>query len=124
MINMRHVIVMLVLTAALAVPAYAQSARLPYALTISGTSAAGTITGAWGGLPVQGTYSGGRWAIVSGGKPVAGGTYRCNGGCTFEGTVTYNTPTRFSLAARGLGDTGTASVSGSLPINLAPRSVK
>jgi hypothetical protein len=118
--TMRHVIVMLVLLGALAAPAAAQDVRLPYTLTFSGTPASGTIVGAWGGTPVQGAYANGQWVIVSGGAPVSGGTYRCNGGCTFDGTLSYATRTSFSLDAPTLEDTGTATASGSLSIDLRP----
>ncbi len=118
--TMRHLLVMLVLIGALAAPAVAQDARLPYTLTFSGTPARGTIDGAWGGTLVQGAYAGGEWVIVSGGAPVVGGTYRCNGGCTFEGTVIYQTRTSFKLDVPPLENTGTATVSGSISIDLMP----
>ena len=117
---MRHLIVTLMLIGALAAPAAAQDARLTYTLTFSGTTARGTIAGAWGGLLVQGAYANGQWVIVSGGAPLVGGTYRCGGGCTFEGSVNYGPGTRFSLDASALEDSGTATASGSLSLDLRP----
>lgn len=117
---MRSLMVMLVFIGALAVPVAAQHARLPYSLTFYETSSGGRITGAWGGTPVQGAYADGQWVIVSGGAPVAGGTYRCDGGCTFEGVVIYETSTRFTLYAPMLQGDGIATVSGSLTIDLTP----
>lgn len=118
--TMRRLFVVLVFIGALAAPAAAQDATLPYTLTFSGTAAQGTIAGAWGGMLVQGVYANGQWVIVSGGRPVTGGTYRCDGGCTFEGVVTYRRPTSFRLDAPSLGDTGTATASGTLSIDLTP----
>ncbi len=116
--TMRYLIVVLVFIGALAAQVAAQDARLPYTLTFSGTAARGTIAGAWGGMYVQGAYAGGEWVIVSGGAPVVGGTYRCDGGCAFEGTVSYGTQTSFRLDAPTLADTGTATASGSIMIDL------
>jgi hypothetical protein len=118
--TMRHLVVLLMFMAALAAPAAGEYVRLPYTLTFSGTAASGTIAGEWGGMPVQGAYANGQWVIVSGGAPVVGGAYRCGGGCTFEGTVIYGPRTSFSLDAPGLDDTGTATASGSLSIDLKP----
>jgi hypothetical protein len=120
MMTMRRFFVMLMFIGALAAPAAAQDARLPYTLTFSGTAARGTIAGAWGGMPVQGAYANGQWVIVSGGLPVTGGTYRCDGGCTFEGVVTYRQTTSFRLDAPSLEGTGTATASGTLSIDLTP----
>lgn len=87
---------------------------------VSGTSAEGTIAGSWGGTPVQGTYSDALWATVSGGKVVLGGTYHCNSGCAFNGTVSYwGVSTAVLLLAKTLGDTErTETVAGDLSINL------
>jgi hypothetical protein len=120
MMTMRRFFAMLVFIGALSVPAGAQDATLPYTLTFSGTAARGTIAGAWGGMPVQGAYADGQWVIVAGGRPVTGGTYRCDGGCTFEGVVTYRRPTSFRLDAPALERTGTATASGTLSIDLTP----
>lgn len=117
---MRYLIVVLVLVGALAAQVAAQDARLPYTLTFTGAPARGTIAGEWGGMFVQGAYANGEWVIVSGGAPVVGGTYRCDGGCAFEGTVIYGTGTSFRLDAPTLVDTGTATVSGSISIDLTP----
>jgi hypothetical protein len=118
---MRRLIVVLLFIGALAAPAAAQlHARLPYSLTFYETSSGGRITGAWGGTPVQGAYADGQWVIVSGGVPVASGTYRCDGGCTFEGVAVYETATRFTLNVPPLQDSGFATVSGSLTIDLTP----
>jgi len=118
---MRRLMVMLMFIGALAVPAAAQlHARLPYSLTFYETSSGGRITGAWGGTPVEGAFADGQWVIVSGGAPVASGTYRCDGGCTFEGVVIYETSTRFTLNVPPLQGTGIATVSGSLTIDLTP----
>lgn len=117
---MRRFIVMLVLMGVLAAPAAGQDATLPYSLTFSGTPAQGTITGAWGGMLVQGSYAAGRWLLVSGGRPVVGGTYRCDSGCTFDGVLVYGHATNFRLDVPALQATGTGSVDGSLPINLTP----
>jgi hypothetical protein len=120
MMMLRRLFAMLVLIGALAAPAAAQDARLPYTLTFSGTAASGTIVGEWGGILVQGAYANGQWVILSYGSPVVGGTYQCNGGCTFNGTVYYGQHlTNFSLDPLTL-DTGTATTSGSVSVDLRP----
>jgi hypothetical protein len=97
-----------------------EHATLHYSLTFSGTSAKGTIAGTWGGTAVVGAYSDGLWGIAAGGTLVVGGTYHCNAGCTFNGTVTYlGVSTAVSLVAKTLGDVErTETVSGDLSINL------
>jgi hypothetical protein len=118
---MRYLVILLVMVVSFAPPAGAQTAALPYALTFSGTPTHGTISGAWGGLLARGTYAGGRWTLVSGGKIVVDGIYRCGGGCTFDGSVDYATPTRVVLNVGRLGATDwTETVSGSLPLHLTP----
>ena len=124
MTAVRRFMVMLMLMGALAVPVAAQEVRLPYSLTFYGTSSGGRITGARGGTLVQGAYADSQWVIISGGVPVAGGTYRCDGGCTFEGVVIYETSTKFTLNAPTLPRAGTATVSGSLTIDLTPPTVE
>ena len=120
MILMRRVFVTLLLVGALAGPAVAQDARVPYSLTFDGTSDHGTIVGSWGGSFVQGTYGNGQWVIVSGGAPVVGGTYQCGGGCTFDGTLDYGQPRNFSFDVPIFDDTGRARVSGSVTVDLTP----
>ena len=117
--------VMLVLSSVISVapPVAAQSASLPYNLTFSGTSSAGTITGAWGGLLVQGTYSGNRWTILTEGSPAVVGTYECDVACTFAGVVDDVRPTPFALHPVLGDDMGSSTVSGSLALNLRPPAV-
>jgi len=118
---MRYLVIVLAIVVSFAAPAAAQSAVLPYALTFSGTYTQGTISGEWGGMFVRGVYAGGRWALASGGRIVVDGTYRCDGGCTFDASVDYATPMRVALyveALRGTDSTGT--VSGSLSLDLTP----
>ena len=118
---MRYMVIVLAMVMSFVVPGAAQSALLPYILTFSGTSTQGTINGAWGGTFAQGAYAQGRWVMFSGGKMVVDGTYRCAGGCTFDGGVVYGTPTELVLQAGTLGDTeATETVSGSLPLDLRP----
>jgi hypothetical protein len=78
-----------------AAPVAAQDVRIPYSLAFSGTPARGTTIGTWGGGFVQGAYGNAEWMSVSGGAPVVGGTYRCDGGCTFDGTVDYGSAQEF-----------------------------
>lgn len=80
-----RVAAVLILLAALTVPAAAQSSiMLPYNLTFSD----GTITGTFGGVPVSGTYSGGTFTLTVDGKTFASGTYTCsNGTCTYTVTT-------------------------------------
>jgi hypothetical protein len=106
----------------LGVPPAPEHATLQYSLSFSGTSAGGTIVGAWGGTAVRGAFSDGRWAIASGERLVVSGTYRCNTGCDFAGTVIYRgTPTPVSLEAKTLGATErTETLVGTLSIDLTP----
>jgi hypothetical protein len=120
----RRILVMLALIGALGVPAAAQDAALPYALTFSGTPGQGTIRGAWGGMPVDGAYADGRWVLVSSGRPLIAGTYRCDSGCTFEGAAVYEGVTTFRLHVPGLQDTPVAAVSGSISVNLTPATLR
>jgi hypothetical protein len=70
---------------------------------------------------VRGGYFGGRWALVSGGRIVVDGAYRCDVGCTFNGSVDYATPMRVALSVETLADTDrTETVSGSLALDLTP----
>lgn len=119
---MRYLVIGLAMVMSFAASVAAQSAMLPYTLTFSGTSTQGTINGAWGGTFAQGAYAQGRWILFSGGKLVVDGTYRCAGGCTFDGGVVYGTPTKLLLQAGTLDDTAatTETVSGSLPLDLRP----
>jgi hypothetical protein len=118
---MRYLMILLAIVVGFAPAAAAQSAVLPYALTFSGTSTHGTISGEWGGMFVRGGYAGGRWALVSGGRIVVDGTYRCDVGCTFEGSVDYATPTGVALYVETLADSDrTETVSGSLTLGLTP----
>lgn len=118
---MRYAVILLAVVVSAALPAAAQRAELPYALTFSGTVTRGTISGEWGGMLVRGGYSDGRWAIFSGARVAVDGTYRCDTGCTFDGSVDYATPTRVELYVGALSDTnGKQTVSGSLPLDLTP----
>ena len=118
---MRYLVIVRAIVVSFAAPAAAQSAVLPYALTFSGTFTQGTISGEWGGMFVRGAYAGGRWALVSGGRIVVDGTYRCDAGCTFDGIVDYATPMRVVLYVETLADADrTETVTGSLPLDLTP----
>lgn len=118
---MRYLVILLAMVFSFAPPAAAQSALVPYALTFSGTFTHGTISGEWGGMFVRGAYAGGLWSLVSGGRIVVDGTYRCDVGCTFDASVDYATPTRVSLYVETLmGTDSTGRVSGSLPLDLRP----
>lgn len=118
---MRYLMIVLAMAFTFAPPAAAQSALVPYSLTFSGTYTQGTINGEWGGMFVRGAYGGGRWALISGGRIVVDGTYRCDVGCTFDASVDYAIPTRVALYVETLmGTESTGTVSGSLPLNLRP----
>ncbi len=119
---MRYLVIALAMVVSFAVSVAAESPLLPYTLTFSGTSTQGTINGAWGGTFAQGAYAQGRWVLFSGGRLLVDGTYRCAGGCTFEGGVVYGTPTKLVLQAGTLSDTEatTETISGSLPLDLRP----
>lgn len=118
---MRYLVILLAVIVSFAPPAAAQSAVLPYELTFSGTSTQGTISGLWGGTYAQGAYTGGRWVLAAEGRILVVGTYHCGGGCTFDGSVSYDRPTDFSLSVATLSDTaGTETVSGSVPLHLTP----
>ncbi len=101
---MRHVVLVVLLVAALALPGFAAAnAPLAFNLTFSG----GTISGTFGGVPVQGTYSGnsstGTWTLTVDGKVFATGTYTCaSSGCTFTGTTLAGKSTTFTLASSSL----------------------
>ncbi len=118
---MRYLVILLALVLSAALPAAAQTAAIPYELTFSGTSTQGAISGVWGGTYARGTYAGGRWALAAEGKIIVAGTYRCGGGCTFDGSVDYDRATAFALYVGTLSDTaGTETVSGSVPLHLTP----
>jgi hypothetical protein len=53
---------------------------------------------------------------------VVGGTYRCDGGCTFDGTVDYGQPRNFSLDVPIFDGTGRATIYGSVSVDLTTRS--
>jgi hypothetical protein len=117
----RYLVILFAVLVSFAPPAAAQSAVLPYELTFSGTSTQGEISGLWGGTYARGTYTGGRWVLVAEGRIIVAGTYRCGGGCTFDGNADDVRPTAFSLHVATLSDTaGTETVSGSVPLNLTP----
>lgn len=70
-------------------PAAAQ-ASLSYNLMVtgeifSGIRPSGTISGTFGGVAVDGSYSGGAWTLSSYGRPFAAGTYACVTICRFDG---------------------------------------
>jgi hypothetical protein len=118
---MRYLLISVAMLVSFATPAAAQSAVLPYELTFSGTSSQGDISGLWGGTYARGAYSGGRWVLVAEGRIIVAGTYRCGGGCTFDGSVNYDRPTDFALYVETLSDTlRTQTVSGSVPLQLRP----
>ena len=118
---MRYLVILLAVLVSFAPPAAAQSAVLPYELTFAGTSTQGEISGFWGGTYARGAYAGGRWALVAEGRVIVTGTYRCGGGCTFNGSVVYDRPTDFAMHAETLSDTpGTETVSGTVPLHLTP----
>jgi len=121
---MRYLVVLLAIIVSFAPAVAAQTARLPYELTFSGTSTQGTISGVWGGTYAQGAYTGGRWALVAEGKIVVAGTYLCGDGCTFGGTLYYDRPTDFALDVITLSDSaGMQTVSGSVPLQLTPPTI-
>jgi hypothetical protein len=118
---MRYLVILLAMVVSFAAPATAQTAALPYTLTFSGTSTQGAISGVWGGTFARGAYTGGRWVLIAEGKIIVAGTYRCGVGCTFDGSVDYETPTKFALYVDTLADTDrTQTVSGSVSLNLTP----
>lgn len=53
--------------------------------TYSGTHPSGAIAGTFGGVAVDGTYSGGAWTFAAYGRPFATGTYACVKVCRFDG---------------------------------------
>lgn len=72
-------------------PAAAQT-PLPYNLTLtggtySGTHPSGRMTGTFGGVGVDGTYSRGAWHLDAYGYRFAAGTYTCVRVCRFSGTT-------------------------------------
>jgi hypothetical protein len=72
-------------------PAAAQM-PLSYHLTLTGASysgarPSGAIGGTFGGVAVDGTYSGGAWTLAAYGRPFATGTYECLRICRFTGTT-------------------------------------
>lgn len=79
----------LALGLALPGPATAQ-APLSYNLTVtgetfSGIRPSGAIAGTFGGVAVDGAYSGGAWTLSSYGRPFAAGAYACVKICRFGG---------------------------------------
>ncbi len=121
---MRYLVILLGMVLSFAPSAAAETATLPYELTFSGTSTQGTISGVWGGTYARGAYTGGRWALVAEGRIIVAGTYRCGGGCMFDGTLDYDRPTDFALYVISLSDTaGTQTVSGSVPLQLTPPTI-
>lgn len=121
---MRYLVILLAMVLSFAPPAAAQTAALPYELTFSGTSAQGVISGVWGGTYARGAYADGRWVLVAEGRIIVAGTYRCAGGCTFDGTVDYDRPTDFALYVATLSDTaGTETVSGRVPLQMTPPTI-
>lgn len=118
---MRYLVILLAMLVSFAPPAAAQSTMLPYELTFSGTSIQGDINGLWGGTYARGAYTGGRWVLLAEGRIIVAGTYRCGGGCTFDGSVNYDRPTDFALFVATLSDSPrTETVSGSVPLRLTP----
>jgi hypothetical protein len=72
-------------------PAAAQ-VPLSYHVTLTGTSysgarPSGSIAGTFGGVAVDGEYSGGAWTFAAYGRPFASGTYACVRICRFNGTI-------------------------------------
>ena len=53
--------------------------------TFSGVHPSGAIAGTFGGVAVDGSYSGGAWNLVAYGRPFAAGTYACVQVCQFTG---------------------------------------
>lgn len=116
----QRVIMMLLLTIVLAVPAAAQDATIPYSLTFFGSSTRGTIGGEWGGMIVEGFYDHGRWVLVSGGQRVVEGTYACGNSCTFDGVLMiYERPSAFRINVPALEET-VENVQGRIAVNLTP----
>lgn len=87
---MRHLFVIGLLVAAVAVPAVAL-AQSSSTLPVSGTlTAAGTLggTATIGGVTGKVTSSGGMWTMTVGGVTFASGTYSCSAGsCSYTGTI-------------------------------------
>ena len=105
---MRCGILAVSIVAALVVPGFAaSSAALPYDLKLSApltsmTSQSKVVNGStFGGVPVTGTVNGtstsGTMNLFADGKPFVTGSYSCNSGCTFTGTVAGKTVSGMSL---------------------------
>ncbi len=109
---MRHVFIVSLLVASLAVSGAAlaaSSSTLPVTGTVTSTgtlSASKTTT--VGGVSGTLTSSGGNWTMTVGGVTFASGTYSCSGGgCTYTGTV-VGSSTAFSFKTTAAGTTASA----------------
>lgn len=101
-----YVVLAAVLAAGIVLPSPAAAqADLSYNLTLRGdwfadTTPRGAIAGTFGGVAVDGRYTGGNWTMAVYGHPFAAGTYRCVTVCTFSGltlagralTYTFTSP--------------------------------
>ncbi|HEV2359983.1 MAG TPA: hypothetical protein VGX97_09790 [bacterium] len=85
-------------------PAGAEAA-LPYNLTLtgslySGVHPTGAIAGTFGGVAVDGQYSGGGWNLSAYGRPFAAGTYACVFVCRFTGTTLAGRPLTYAWTSQ------------------------
>ncbi len=120
---MRHALLVSLLLACLTAPGFAaSSSALPYDVMLSAplTSTSSTVQvksgSTFGGVPVTGSITGttssGTLSLFAGGKSFVSGTYSCNGGCTFSGTVAGKTVTGMTLGTSShLSSVGTATSS-------------
>lgn len=121
---MRNIVLVAVLVLGLAAPGPAAArGALPYQLTFSGhrysgTTPSGTISGTFGGLPVAGWYSEGKWALGAFGKRLASGTYTCIRNCTFAGYALAGRAVAFRVVSPvPTSDAPTAAANGRLSLS-------